>query len=316
VFDYPLDLSQPPSTADNRNSAVVNAFYWCNWMHDRLYDLGFTEAAGNCQQDNFGRGGVGGDAIVLDVQDGDEVDESHFIGGAADGPPNPRIQLGLATGPASAGQPHRDAAFDTEIILHEYTHGLVQRLVGHGSGISAPMTAVLNEGWCEFYHLAMLGQAADALNGNYASSAYFFWLWLAPVQTYGSGTRLQENYYYGVSTYPYSTQLSTSPYTFKDIDHYQADPHAGVFRSPAYEDYPNPVSPPESRDPTDPQGGIAMLELWCVTLWDARANLIAKHGFDLGNNLILRLVTDGMKLGPPNPNFVEARDAILLADRV
>ena len=57
-------------------------------------------------------------------------------------------------------------------------------------------------------------------------------------------------------------------------------------------------------------------ELWCTTLWDARANLIRKHGFATGNELILRLVTDGMKLSPPNPNFLEARDAILQADRV
>jgi outer membrane protein assembly factor BamB len=110
--------------------------------------------------------------------------------------------------------------------------------------------------------------------------------------------------------------MSKSPYTFKDIDHYQADPHSGVPRSPVYKPYPNPVSPPSSRDPEDPQGPYVMTELWCVTLWEARANLIAKHGFSVGNNLILRLVTDGMKLGPKDPNFLQARDAILLADRV
>ena len=57
-------------------------------------------------------------------------------------------------------------------------------------------------------------------------------------------------------------------------------------------------------------------EVWCVTLWDARANLIAKHGFATGNELILQLVTDGMKLAPANPNFLQARDAILQAELV
>src|SRR5262249_29501614 len=57
-------------------------------------------------------------------------------------------------------------------------------------------------------------------------------------------------------------------------------------------------------------------EVWCVTLWQARANLIDKLGFAVGNQLILQLVTDGMKLSPPNPNFLQARDAILMADRV
>ena len=49
---------------------------------------------------------------------------------------------------------------------------------------------------------------------------------------------------------------------------------------------------------------------------DARANLINKYGWAVGNPLILQLVTDGMKLSPANPNFLQARDAILQADQV
>ena len=59
-----------------------------------------------------------------------------------------------------------------------------------------------------------------------------------------------------------------------------------------------------------------MGEVWCVTLWDARANLIRKYGSTAGNQLMLQLVTDGMAAFSPNPNFLQARDAILLADRV
>jgi extracellular elastinolytic metalloproteinase len=57
-----------------------------------------------------------------------------------------------------------------------------------------------------------------------------------------------------------------------------------------------------------------MGEVWCVTLWDARANLIRKYGWDAGNRLMLQLVTDGMALSPPNPNYLQARDAILQAE--
>ena len=57
-------------------------------------------------------------------------------------------------------------------------------------------------------------------------------------------------------------------------------------------------------------------EVWCVTLWEARANLINKYGWAVGNQLILQLVTDGMKLTPPHPNFLQARDAIIQADLV
>jgi hypothetical protein len=53
-----------------------------------------------------------------------------------------------------------------------------------------------------------------------------------------------------------------------------------------------------------------------MMLWEMRANLIRKLGSEAGNNLALQLVTDGLKLSPPNPNFVQARDAILLADRM
>ena len=59
-----------------------------------------------------------------------------------------------------------------------------------------------------------------------------------------------------------------------------------------------------------------MGEVWCVTLWDARANLINKLGAAAGNQMILQLVTDGMKLSPPNPTFLQARDAIIQADLV
>jgi hypothetical protein len=47
VFDFPMDLTKAPSSYGN--AAVVQVFYWNNWMHDKLYELGFTEAAGNFQ---------------------------------------------------------------------------------------------------------------------------------------------------------------------------------------------------------------------------------------------------------------------------
>ncbi len=58
-------------------------------------------------------------------------------------------------------------------------------------------------------------------------------------------------------------------------------------------------------------------------LWEVYWELVAIHGFDPdfyhgtgGNNLTIQLVVDGMKLQPCNPTFVDARDAILLADQI
>ena len=62
VFNFPLDLTLDPS--NYINGAVVQLFYGANYYHDRVYELGFTEAAGNYQENNFGRGGLGNDSII------------------------------------------------------------------------------------------------------------------------------------------------------------------------------------------------------------------------------------------------------------
>jgi hypothetical protein len=152
----------------------------------------------------------------------------------------------------------------------------------------------MGEGWSDFYALSLLSQAGDNVNGNYAMGAYV---------TYLLGPTFQQNYYFGIRRYPYTTDMTKNPLTFKDIDPTQASAHPGV-----------PVS-------TVVGGGGASEvhnqgEVWCITLWEARANLINKYGWAVGNNLIIQLVTDGMNLSPPNPTFTQARDAILQADLV
>ncbi|HUR56834.1 MAG TPA: M36 family metallopeptidase, partial [Opitutaceae bacterium] len=284
VFDPPLDLALGPTAY--RDAAVVNLFYWCNWMHDQLYTLGFDEAAGNFQNNNFGRGGLGNDAVQADAQDGSGTDNANFST-PPDGSPG-RMQMYVFTGPS----PDRDSSLDAEIILHEYTHGLSNRLVGGGVGMNTLQSRGMGEGWSDFYGIALLSEAGDNVAGNYAAGGYV---------TYNLAG-FTENYYYGIRRYPYSTDISKNPLTFRDIDPTQASPHTGVPRSSIIGNTANEVH--------------NMGEVWCVTLWDARANLINKYGFTVGNQRILQLVTDGMKLSPPNPNFLEARDAILQADLV
>ncbi len=70
VFDYSYDHVQGPLTNKSQAAAsVVNLFYVNNWLHDWFYDAGFDEAAGNAQADNFGRGGLGGDALRAQALD-------------------------------------------------------------------------------------------------------------------------------------------------------------------------------------------------------------------------------------------------------
>ncbi len=284
VFDFPLDLTQSPSV--NRQAAVVQVFYWCNWMHDKLYQLGFTEEAGNFQENNFGRGGTGGDAVQADVQDGWTYNGSNFDA-QEEGHPG-RMQIGIFTG----ADPDRDAAFDAEVVLHEYTHGLTGRLVGGGNGLNTKQGQGMAEGWSDFYALALLSEPDDNIDGVYAMGAYVAY----------RGAAFNQNYYFGYRRYPYSTDILKNPLTFKDIDDSQASSHPGIPRSSGI-DYP-------------PSYIYSLGEFWCVTLWDMRANLIHKYGFATGNQLALQLVTDALKLTPANPTFIDARQAILDADQV
>ncbi len=284
VFDFAEDLALAPST--HRDASTVQLFYWCNWMHDRLYQLGFDEAAGNFQNDNFGRGGVEGDALQADAQDGGGFNNANMTT-LPDGNP-PRMQMYLW----NYATPQHDGSLDAEIVLHEYAHGMSYRLVGGGTGISALQTNGLGEGWSDFYALALLSQPGEDPNGCYAVGAYAGYI------------PTGNNYYFGIRRYPYSADMTKSPLTFGHLT--QQLRNGSIPRNPLFSSNAQ-LNPAEVHN----QG-----EIWCAALWEVRSNLIAKHGFATGNELALQLVTDGMKLSPPDPNFLQARDAIIQADVV
>jgi ELWxxDGT repeat protein len=287
VFDFPLNLTQEPGTY--KEASVTQLFYWCNFMHDRMYEMGFTESAGNFQVSNFGRGGNGNDPVQADAQDGSGTNNANFSTPADGG--SGRMQMYLWTSPT----PDRDGSFEAEVVLHEYGHGVSNRLVGGGTGMSALSSRGMGEGWSDFYGLALTADASENPHGNWARAGY---------SRYLSSSWLSENYYYGARRYSYSTDMLKNPHTFKDIDPTQVDWHTTVPRNPTYA---------ATQDATQVhyQGTV-----WAVMLWDMRANLILKHGFAIGNDRCIRLVTDGLKLSPVNPNFVQARDGIIQATLV
>jgi len=300
VFDFPLDLSQDPTNYSR--AAVVQLFYWNNWMHDRLYELGFTEAAGNFQTDTFGRGGIGNDAVQADAQDSAVLAPTTSNRNNAnfstppDGMPG-RMQMYVFNGPS----PNRDGDLDAQVVLHEYAHGLSWRLVGGGQALGDEAQADgMGEGWSDFYALALLTDASEDVHGTFAVGAY------SSYKLGGSGDT--QNYYFGIRRYPYSTDMAKNPLTYNDIDSAQADncSSGAPYHSASF----GPCS-------ADRAGEVHSVgEVWCVMLWEARANLIDKWGWAIGNQLMLQLVTDGMRLSPPQPNFLDARDAILRADEI
>ncbi|MEM9847558.1 MAG: T9SS-dependent M36 family metallopeptidase [Bacteroidota bacterium] len=98
-FDWTFDPASDPETGDNLNAAVTNLFVWNNFMHDIFYNYGFTEVNANFQEDNFGRGGSGGDFVFADAQDGSGSNNANFATPADGG--NPRMQMFLWTAPTT-----------------------------------------------------------------------------------------------------------------------------------------------------------------------------------------------------------------------
>jgi len=63
-------------------------------------------------------------------------------------------------------------------------------------------------------------------------------------------------------------------------------------------------------------------EVWAATLWDLTWAYIGKYGYSSniyngigGNNKVMQLVIDAMKIQPCNPSFIQARDAVIAADQ-
>lgn len=97
IFDFPVDLStQQPN--EYEDFAITNLFFWNNRIHDILWHHGFDEPSGNFQTNNFGRGGLGNDAVRADAQDGSGTNNANF-GTPPDGQA-PRMQMFVWTGSA------------------------------------------------------------------------------------------------------------------------------------------------------------------------------------------------------------------------
>jgi hypothetical protein len=196
VFNFPMDLTTQDPT-NYGSAAVVQLFYLCNWYHDKLYALGFTEAAGNFQSNNFARGGLGNDAVQADAQDGSGTDNANFST-PPDGSAG-RMQMYIFT----QMSPRRDGDLDAEIVFHEHTHGLSWRLVGGGQALGDTQSDGMGEGWSDFYGMTLLSQAGDDVNGVYAAGAY------ASYKIGGASDT--QNYYFGIRRYPYTTDMSKTP---------------------------------------------------------------------------------------------------------
>lgn len=288
-------LAQGAETAptDFQKAAVTQLFYITNVYHDEMYRLGFTEQARNFQHDNFGRGGVGNDRVSAQAQDCSGVNNANFTT-PADGNRG-SMQMYLWTNP----NPDIDGSLDADVIIHELTHGTSNRLHGNASGLgSLDIARGMGEGWSDFYGHAMLSEHTDPIDGVYSTGGY---------DTY----RLRvanpfHNYYYGIRRFPKAIMSATggpnnrphNPLTFADIDSTKINVSDGAFG-------------PGTTATAD--GPHAIGEVWSSALWEIRARMVQRLGWEVGNRKVLQIVTDGMKLAPLNPTPLTERDAIIAA---
>lgn len=136
-------------------AAVTNIFYFVNLAHDYYYRLGFDEAAGNFQADNFDRGGAAGDAILAGAHDA-RMANNAAIAITPEGTA-PRLRTGLFLHGTSTLEDDRDAALDGQVIFHEYAHGVSSRLVGGGTSTSCLtriQSGALGEGWSDYFAIS------------------------------------------------------------------------------------------------------------------------------------------------------------------
>lgn len=169
-----------------------------------------------------------------------------------------------------------DGDFDNLVIAHEYGHGISNRLTGGANTTSCLFNdEQMGEGWSDWFGLMLQMKAGE--NG---------------AERRGVGTFVinQPTNDDGIRTYPYSTDMSVNPFTFANTNSL-ARPH-----------------------------GVG--SVWATMLWDLSWAYVEKYGFDPnvysgngGNNKVLQLVVDALKLQPCLPSFIDGRDAIIAADQ-
>ncbi len=169
----------------------------------------------------------------------------------------------------------RDGDLDNGVIVHEYGHGISIRLTG-GAGNSGCLSnqEQMGEGWSDYFGMVMSIEVGDAGPDSRGMGTWLF----------GQGPNGN-----GIRPFPYSTDMGINPQTYDDIKT-ESVPH-----------------------------GVG--SVWCTMLWEMTWDLIGVYGFDEdfyngtgGNNIAMALVTEGLKLQPCSPGFVDGRDAILAAD--
>lgn len=186
IFDFDFNGQLEP--IGNLDLATVNLFYFNNIMHDFSYAYGFDEESGNFQFNNYGKGGLGNDAVDALAQfgggQGEFVNNANFSTTADGGIGRMRMYLwnrrgqSLLTGvsPAEIAKKYETgfAQFGAEVTSNPVTGKLVRARDNTGSPFLAcrPIVngpevagniALIDRGSCFFIEKALNAQAVGAI---------------------------------------------------------------------------------------------------------------------------------------------------------
>ena len=271
VFDSTWNAAEAPDSFANKEASATHLFYLINKMHDITYQYGFTEAAGNFQQSNFGKGGAEGDRVNANDLSTAGTNNANF----ATPPDGQSGQMNMYL--FTITTPKRDGSLDSVIPIHEFVHGVSNRLTGgarNGRCLSNGESGGMGEGWSDAIGVYIGMDETRTDKDPVAVGEYV-------LNTPGKGVR----------KYSYSTNMKVNPYLFSGIKKSSEVHNVG--------------------------------EIWATMLFEVYWNLVNKLGFSKnwydakqtqGNIVAMQLVIGGMMLQPCNPNFTQARDAILNAD--
>jgi hypothetical protein len=194
----------------------------------------------------------------------------------------------------------RDGTIDNMIVAHEWGHYISSRLIGNANGLSTNLAAGLGEGWADFHALILQAKAEDALlasnanfTGVYSDGAY------AQDGPQIAGLTASTAFYSGSRRYPYSSDLSKNPLTYKHIQTGVALP---ATPSPAFSN-----NNAESHNTG---------EVWASMLWGCYSNLLRdtpRLSFAQAQERMKRYLVASYKLTPNDPTLLEARDALFAA---
>ncbi|KAF9446061.1 hypothetical protein P691DRAFT_794998 [Macrolepiota fuliginosa MF-IS2] len=267
-FVYKQDPTVQPTVQTNVDAARTNVFYIVNTVHDIMYRYGFTESSFNFQMNNFNKGGQANDPVHAEVQSSAGLDNADFATPPDGQSPTMRMFLWDYT------QPERDGGLENDIVVHENTHGMTNRMTGGGTGACLQTTESggLGEGWSD--------AVAEWTEHNSSS-----------VPDYVMGQYVS-NWGPGVRTYPYSTSPITNPLKYSSVKG-RTELHGigEIWANMLHNVYASLVAAYgwSSTARTDPTGSE-------------------------GNVVFLHLLIDALPIQPCNPTFLNARDAWIQAD--